>query len=67
VTLQKTIQFCDGQVFPIDRDLLMGAFIESLRACEKFKIREGNTKNSKIVDYRLPHFILIDFEVKKLP
>jgi hypothetical protein len=30
VILQKTILFCDGQVFFIDRDLLMGASIESL-------------------------------------
>ena len=27
VTLQKTILFCDGQVFSIDRGLLMGAYI----------------------------------------
>jgi hypothetical protein len=30
VTLQKKDYFCDGQVFSIDRDLLMGACIANL-------------------------------------
>ena len=42
VILQKTILFCDGQVFFIDRGLLMGAFIHSLRFGQfngKFRIQ----------------------------
>ena len=41
---KKLYYFCDGLVFFIDKDLLMGALIESLKVLENFRISERNVQ-----------------------